>query len=434
MKVIMMSLNQLFPTDEKIEEIKQRIRERKWLPIKYRDFIIDDNNYLVYKPLDLVVVPQAEKEDLLTELYKNDVNMLGKGVTNVYKYIKTRYINIKRKDVEEFLMKQKDYQLTKNIKKVVNKPIIEAIPNHKWQVDVIDMDKYSKNNGGRKYILNCVDVFSRKLWLRALKNLEAKTTTKAIKSIIDKAQIKPNIIQTDNGVEFQGEFKEFLEKNNITQIFNNAYSPNENAIVERSNKEIRKIIRTLMLAENSFKWYDKLDQVEEHRNNGYNNYIKTHPNEIWSPDKNKIELYPGRKQTPKDKARRELVKRAMRTIEKYKQNDNYKVGDKVRVKMSAIFNNVRKLLKQKLTKQIVVSYSPSIFTINKVVKKAGVLERNKYLIENENGELVTKADGKKKYFYASDLLLYNNGEISNLTMEDALKLNKVMTNENDAIY
>jgi hypothetical protein len=189
-----------------------------------------------------------------------------------------------------------------------------------------------------------------------------------------------------------------------------------------------------MLAENSFKWYDKLDQVEEHRNNGYNNYIKTHPNEIWSPDKNKIELYPGRKQTPKDKARRELVKRAMRTIEKYKQNDNYKVGDKVRVKMSAIFNNVRKLLKQKLTKQIVVSYSPSIFTINKVVKKAGVLERNKYLIENENGELVTKADGKKKYFYASDLLLYNNGEISNLTMEDALKLNKVMTNENDAIY
>lgn len=434
MKVIMMSLNQLFPTDEKIEEIKQRIRERKWLPIKYRDFIIDDNNYLVYKPLDLVVVPQAEKEDLLTELYKNDVNMLGKGVTNVYKYIKTRYINIKRKDVEEFLMKQKDYQLTKNIKKVVNKPIIEAIPNHKWQVDVIDMDKYSKNNGGRKYILNCVDVFSRKLWLRALKNLEAKTTTEAIKSIIDKAGIKPNIIQTDNGVEFQSEFKEFLEKNNITQIFNNAYSPNENAIVERSNKEIRKIIRTLMLAENSFKWYDKLDQVEEHRNNGYNNYIKTHPNEIWSPDKNKIELYPGRKQTPKDKARRELVKRAMRTIEKYKQNDNYKVGDKVRVKMSAIFNNVRKLLKQKLTKQIVVSYSPSIFTINKVVKKAGVLERNKYLIENENGELVTKADGKKKYFYASDLLLYNNGEISNLTMEDALKLNKVMTNENDAIY
>jgi len=430
----MMSLNQLFPTDEKIEEIKQRIRERKWLPIKYRDFIIDDNNYLVYKPLDLVVVPQAEKEDLLTELYKNDVNMLGKGVTNVYKYIKTRYINIKRKDVEEFLMKQKDYQLTKNIKKVVNKPIIEAIPNHKWQVDVIDMDKYSKNNGGRKYILNCVDVFSRKLWLRALKNLEAKTTTEAIKSIIDKAGIKPNIIQTDNGVEFQSEFKEFLEKNNITQIFNNAYSPNENAIVERSNKEIRKIIRTLMLAENSFKWYDKLDQVEEHRNNGYNNYIKTHPNEIWSPDKNKIELYPGRKQTPKDKARRELVKRAMRTIEKYKQNDNYKVGDKVRVKMSAIFNNVRKLLKQKLTKQIVVSYSPSIFTINKVVKKAGVLERNKYLIENENGELVTKADGKKKYFYASDLLLYNNGEISNLTMEDALKLNKVMTNENDAIY
>ena len=129
-----------------------------------------------------------------------------------------------------------------------------------------------------------------------------------------------------------------------------------------------------MLAENSFKWYDKLDQVEEHRNNAYNNYIKTHPNEIWSSDKNKIEIYKGRKPTPKDNARKELVKRAMRTIEKYKQNDNYKVGDKVRIKMSAIFNNVRKLLKQKLTKQIVVSYTPSIFTINKVVKKMACLK------------------------------------------------------------
>jgi hypothetical protein len=42
-----------------------------------------------------------------------------------------------------------------------------------------------------------------------------------------------------------------------------------------------------MLADNSLRWYDKLDQVEEHRNNAYNESIKAYPNQVWTPDKDK---------------------------------------------------------------------------------------------------------------------------------------------------
>ena len=364
--------------------------------------------------------------------------MLGKGVTNAYKYVASKYINIKRKDVAEFLSKQKDYQLTRNIKKVVNKAIVEKKPNNRWQIDLIDMTKYENYNQGKKYILNCIDVFSRKIWLRSLSNRLASSIANAVSDIIDEATVKPNIIQTDNGNEFKEEFKEFLSEQDITQVYNNPYSPNENAIIERSNQEVRKIIRTLMLAENSLKWYDKLDLVEEHRNNAYNETIKTSPSQVWTPDKDKItsRTLPESivKDNPKLLARVNIVKKALKTIKKYKQIDNYEVGQKVRVKMSAIFNNIRKLLKEKNSKQIVVTYTPEVFTINKVIKKNGVLERNKYLIENSEGSIVTKSDGKLKYFYASDLLAYNGDGGEPISMKQALKLNKVDTNENDAIY
>jgi len=127
----MTSLNQLFPTDEKIEEIKQLIRDRKPLPKQYQDFKLNGEDDLVHVPLNLVVIPKADINDQLSKLYKEDVNMLAKGVKNVYKYIISRYINITRNEVEEFLLKQNDYQLSSNINKVVNKPIVEKYPNNR---------------------------------------------------------------------------------------------------------------------------------------------------------------------------------------------------------------------------------------------------------------------------------------------------------------
>jgi hypothetical protein len=103
MKVLFMSLNQLFPTDDKINEIKDLIRDGKQLPKKYRDFQLNGDDDLVYVPLNLIVIPKAEIEQELTKLYRDDVNMLAKGIKNVYKYITSKYINITRNEVAEFL-------------------------------------------------------------------------------------------------------------------------------------------------------------------------------------------------------------------------------------------------------------------------------------------------------------------------------------------
>ncbi len=42
--------------------------------------------------------------------------------------------------------------------------------NTQFQADLVDMTAYSKENANNKYLLTCIDVFSKYTWARALKN------------------------------------------------------------------------------------------------------------------------------------------------------------------------------------------------------------------------------------------------------------------------
>jgi transposase InsO family protein len=70
--------------------------------------------------------------------------------------------------------------------------------NDKWQIDLFDFSRYSHWNSGYKYLLCCVDVFSRKAFVPAIK--KKSDTTEAMSKIL--ANDKPILIQSDNGTEF----------------------------------------------------------------------------------------------------------------------------------------------------------------------------------------------------------------------------------------
>lgn len=433
-----MSLNQLFNTDEKYDNIYNLLKSSKRIPIKYKNFTLNNNNQIIYEPTQAIVIKRSEVPEFLKSLYEKErLQLIGKGIRSFYKYMNERYINIIYKDVTDFLKKQENYQLTSDINKVVNKPIIEKRPNARWQIDLIDMTNYDKNNK-KKYIFNCVDVFSRKIWLRALKDKTAKLSRDALQNIIETADVKPDMIQTDNGGEFLGEFAEYCEENEIKHIFSTSYTPNDNAIVERSNKEVRKIIRAIMIENINTKWDTILPSVEENINNKYHSTIKTYPNNIWVNNTNKISIrnIPKTliKNNPKLKALDNIITTAENKIKKYKELDDYEVGDIVRVKMSSIFTNVRRLLKSKDSKQIVVSYTPEKFIVNKVTNRQGTLERKRYMLENADGFVLKNHKRNNKYFYASELINSDGDEDFYITMKDALELNKVERNATDVVY
>ena len=116
-----------------------------------------------------------------------------------------------------------------------NKTLVNGIDNQ-WQADLVDLSKLSGSNSKYKYILTCIDVFSKFAWAEPLLNKSAETTTEAFKKILSNGR-KPNLIYSDDGNEFKGECKKFLKDNNIELFVTN--SKNKATLVERFNRTLK---------------------------------------------------------------------------------------------------------------------------------------------------------------------------------------------------
>lgn len=405
---------------------------------KYEGFT-KQGNKIIYQPFNLEVIPFEEKENKLRELFENDDNIVGKGIYGLFKYLQSKYIGFTRNDIQEFMeSKNSNYQMRQPLTNRINKPIVSKFPNQLWACDLIDMDAFVSNNNRWRYILNVVDIFSRKVWLAKLKRKEAIDVRNEFENICNRAGIKPDYLISDNGKEWLGEFKLFCQDNDIQQRFTRSYSPQANGVVERSNKEIRKIIKSYLIENNDLKWYNILNEIEENKNSSYHSSTKNIPDNIWVANKDRLSnrnLPATVTDNLRLKARLNIVKKALKEIKKFKEKDNFEVGDIVRVKMSSIFTNVRKALKAKDSKNIVITYTPELFRIRKVIIPKGVLERKRYILENEDEKPLTTKNNNVVQFYASELLLWDGGNNdTEITMDRALQLNKVDRNENDVVY
>jgi len=155
------------------------------------------------------------------------------------------YGNITRNDIKQFLQNQPNYQLTKQMNIKLKRPITAQYPNQLWCIDLIDFNEYKAINRNYRYKFNCIDVFSRKCWLRKIKHKTPDETKNALQDIIHNADILPKSNLTGLGTEFEGSFKQYYNKIGITLIHTQSHSPSQNAIIERANKDVRKILNYL---------------------------------------------------------------------------------------------------------------------------------------------------------------------------------------------
>ncbi len=79
-----------------------------------------------------------------------------------------------------------------------------------FQADLVDMSAHSKENDNIKFLLTCIDVFSKYAWARPLKNKTGKEVTKAFDSILKENRV-PQKLQTDMGTEFFNKHFQQLE-------------------------------------------------------------------------------------------------------------------------------------------------------------------------------------------------------------------------------
>lgn len=149
----------------------------------------------------------------------------------------SRKTKLKTEDVENWLRTQDAYTLHKPVRyKFPRRKVIAGGIGHQWQADLIDVGRLSKHNGGMKYLLTCIDVFSKKAWVRPLKDKTGSTLVSAFETIPDTL---PRRLQTDKGTEFTNrKFQAWLKENGV-EFFTTENEDIKASIVERYNRTLK---------------------------------------------------------------------------------------------------------------------------------------------------------------------------------------------------
>ena len=240
----------------------------------------------------------AEKRDsqirsALRDIYYNpeDSGSYG-GVNRLFKRAKELGVKgLKTEDVESFLRDQRSYSLHKpsrrNFKR--NKTVVSGI-DVQWQADLADMQGLSRFNGGHKYLLTCIDVFSKFAWVIPTKDKSASIMTTAFKELFQQAHPrKPQRLQTDRGKEFLNkQVRSYLGDMGI-ELFQ-THSDKKAAVVERFNRTLKTRIWTYFSAKNTKQYMDILPKIMTSYNNSVHRSIgmrpaqvrKEHEDRIWA--------------------------------------------------------------------------------------------------------------------------------------------------------
>src|SRR5437867_7435028 len=104
------------------------------------------------------------------------------------------------KNAAEWLMGQEAYTLHKPVRRkfMMRRTICIGV-DHLWQIDLADMTSLSSYYDGFKFLLTCIDCFSRYAWAVPIKNKSAMTVA-VFASLLDDR--RPTYVQSDKDSEF----------------------------------------------------------------------------------------------------------------------------------------------------------------------------------------------------------------------------------------
>ena len=178
--------------------------------------------------------------EYLSSVYYNSKRPGGfVGVDRLYNDVKKEgKFDISRAKIKEWLMKQDAYTFHKPIHRHFrrNRVTVGGI-DQQWQMDLADMQSMQQFNDGYRYLLVCIDVFSKYARVVPLKNKTGPTLVKAFKTILASGR-KPEKIMTDQGTEFLNRHFKALMKEEDIELYN-TYNETKASIVERLIRTVK---------------------------------------------------------------------------------------------------------------------------------------------------------------------------------------------------
>jgi hypothetical protein len=264
---------------------------------------------------------------------------------------------IPKKYVENFLESQKTFTVNKITRQKFKRRGYE-INNigDLLQIDLIDFSNISKYNDNYKFILICIDCFSKYVWMEKLKNKTASECLNALKKIL-----KNNVcrkLNSDSGKEFVNRtFQEYLRKKNII-FFQNVDDGTHAAIVERAIRTIKTRLYKYMYFKNTLRYVNVYKKICKAYNSSYHRVIGMAPADV--RDSNIVEVY-------RNTHRNDLVDKTNSKLGKLRVNDFVRIS-----KRKSAFQKGSK--GQGFTEEIfrivkVISHTPTMYELQDFLKE-----------------------------------------------------------------
>ena len=175
-------------------------------------------------------------------------------------------------EIEKFLRSQDAYTLHKSrrIRFPRRKTYSKGIGDL-FQIDLVDLY-------GMRYLLTCIDVFSKRVWVVPVRKKSARDVAEAFEKIL--ADEKCNMVQSDKGTEFlNSTFQSMLSRHGI-KFHTSENEDLKAAVVERFNRTLKEKMFRYFTYAHTRRYLDVLDDLVYSYNNTHHRSIGMAPHEV----------------------------------------------------------------------------------------------------------------------------------------------------------
>ena len=179
------------------------------------------------------------------------------------------------------------------------------------------MSNIARYNDSHRYLLTCIDVFSKKAWAQPLLAKTSKHVTEAFERILATASDGCRMLQTDKGTEFlNSTFQEMLRRHNV-HFYTSENDDIKASVVERFNRTLKSKMYRYFTFKNTRRYIDVLQQLVDSYNETHHRSIGMAPNSVNADNEG---LVRSRTRSGRDPPKSST-----------KQRWRYRVGDTVRI-------------------------------------------------------------------------------------------------------
>ena len=156
--------------------------------------------------------------------------------------------------------------------------VIVTETDDQWQADLVEISSLTGFNKGYKFLLTCIDVFSKFAWVVPLTNKTGESLVNEFQLILDTNR-SPEKLQTDKRTEcLNRNFQSLLKEKNVHFFTTN--SELKASVVERFNRTLKTRMWKYFTSKNTRVYIDILQDIVQGYNNSYHRSIGQAPTSV----------------------------------------------------------------------------------------------------------------------------------------------------------